>query len=40
MKTLNTWADRSSFSYSGSVETGTKIRYGLGYTRAHVQQML
>ena len=32
MKTFKTWAGRSSFSYSGSVETGTKIQYGSGYT--------
>lgn len=32
MKTLNTWAGRSSFSYSGNVKTGTKINYGSKYT--------
>ncbi len=28
MPTLPTWAGRSSFSYEGSVETGTVIQYG------------
>jgi hypothetical protein len=31
MKPLKTWGGRSSFSYSGSVETGTEIRYGSGH---------
>ena len=28
---LKTWGGRSSFSYSGSVETGTEIVYGKGW---------
>ena len=28
MRTLATWAGKSSFSYSGSVNQGTKISYG------------
>jgi hypothetical protein len=28
MKELKTWAGRSKFSYTGSVETGTKITFG------------
>jgi hypothetical protein len=30
MPTLATWAGKSSFSYSGSVNQGTKISYGKG----------
>jgi hypothetical protein len=29
---LNTWAGRRSFSYEGSVETGTKIVFGKGFS--------
>ncbi|MDP2859343.1 MAG: hypothetical protein Q8P50_15405 [Bacillota bacterium] len=32
MHTLDTWAGRSSFSYTGSVRTGTKLTYGAGWT--------
>ena len=32
MKTLSTWAERSQFSYSGSVTQGTKITYGSGFS--------
>lgn len=28
LKTLNTWAGRSNFSYCGSVKTGTIIQFG------------
>jgi hypothetical protein len=32
MQTLPTWAERSKFSYSGSVTHGTKITYGEGFS--------
>ena len=32
MEDIKTWAGRSSFSYSGSVEQGTKIIFGKGYS--------
>jgi hypothetical protein len=31
MRTLNTWAGRSTFSYEGSVSQGTEIIYGSGF---------
>lgn len=32
MKTLRTWGLGSSFTYSGSIESGTRIMYGKGFT--------
>jgi hypothetical protein len=31
LKILNTWAGRSTFTYDGSVELGTIIKYGQGF---------
>jgi hypothetical protein len=31
MPSLRTWGGRSRFSYQGSIETGTDIRYGKGW---------
>jgi hypothetical protein len=33
MKTLNTWAGRSSFQYEGCVKAGTQIFFGTDYLR-------
>lgn len=32
MRILKTWAERSNFSYAGSVKQGTQITYGRGYS--------
>ena len=32
MTHLHTWAKRSTFSYEGSVKTGTKITFGKGFS--------
>lgn len=32
MKTLPTWAGRSEFKYDGSIESGTTIYYGSGFS--------
>ncbi len=37
MKTLRTWSGRNKFQYSGSVVTGTSLKYGRDYRwSAHV----
>ena len=32
MRSLKTWADKSEFTYIGSVKEGTEIKYGNGNT--------